>query len=83
MGADNQAQRVLDGKLTRALRAVLNEHSQEQYSNTPDWILANYLLGCLDAFAVAVRCRDEASGAREGLPRRLTSGGDLAAESMP
>lgn len=58
MGADNQAQRVLDGKLARALRTVLTEFSEDERTGTPDWILANYMLTCLHAFEIAVRERD-------------------------
>lgn len=32
------------------LRSAINKHSKENDSNTPDFILAEYLLQCLDAF---------------------------------
>jgi hypothetical protein len=41
------------------LRSVLNRHSIENASNTPDFVLARYLLGCLDAFASAVNEREQ------------------------
>ena len=42
----------------RALIVLLNHHSQEGASNTPDFILAQYLIGCLDAFSQAVQQRE-------------------------
>lgn len=40
------------------LRSLLNRHSQENKSNTPDFILATYLLWCMTAFNQAVNDRD-------------------------
>ena len=39
------------------LRGVLNRYSAENGSNTPDHVLADYVLGCLRAFDFAVRGR--------------------------
>ena len=39
------------------LRGLLNTHSAENRSNTPDYILANYILTCLNAFDDAVNER--------------------------
>lgn len=36
--------------LRKELAAVLNRHSRENVSNTPDFILADYLVGCLEAW---------------------------------
>ena len=41
------------------LERLLNATSQENASNTPDFILAEYLLGCLAAFNGAVKRREE------------------------
>lgn len=41
------------------LRSLINRHSQENGSDTPDFILADYLVGCLSAFDTAVRRRTE------------------------
>ena len=35
------------------LRAIINKHSKENGSNTPDFILADYLISCLHAFDLA------------------------------
>jgi len=40
------------------LEELINKHSLENASNTPDWILAQYLKGCLDAFNKAVKQRE-------------------------
>lgn len=40
------------------LAGVLNMHSAENGSNTPDFVLAHFLLGVLDAFDEAVQARD-------------------------
>ena len=45
------------------LAAVLNRHSAESASDTPDFILAEYLLGCLDIYNKTVRLREDWHGA--------------------
>lgn len=40
------------------IRDALNRHSGENVSNTPDWILAQYLLSCLAAWNVAINQRE-------------------------
>ncbi len=48
---------------------LLNSHSLENGSHTPDWILAEYLTDCLKAFDTAQIKRDEWYGYRgEGQP---------------
>lgn len=44
--------------LRQDLADVLNRHSRENRSNTPDWILAEYLILCMDAFDGATKARD-------------------------
>lgn len=41
------------------LAAVINRYSRENGSNTPDFILADYLTGCLNAFDAATRARTD------------------------
>jgi hypothetical protein len=41
------------------LQSLLNRHSRENGSNTPDFILASYMQKCLDAFNESVRARDK------------------------
>ena len=42
----------------KELKVLINRHSMENMSNTPDYILVEYLMGCLDAFANTVNTRD-------------------------
>jgi hypothetical protein len=38
---------------------LINRHSVENESNTPDFILAQYMMGCLDAFTKASLAREK------------------------
>lgn len=49
------------------LLALLNRHSKENDSNTPDFILADYLIGCLKTFNESVRKRELWYGRKEGV----------------
>lgn len=44
--------------LRTEIAAAINRHSVESNSNTPDFILAEYLTGCLSAFDQAVTARE-------------------------
>lgn len=52
----------MTGNCERELRAVLNRHSVENQSDTPDIVLSIYISAVLDAFSVAVRQRDHWHG---------------------
>lgn len=54
------------------LENLINYHSKEGDSNTPDFILAQYLLACLEAFATTVKARENWYGRTH-----QTSGGDV------
>ena len=41
------------------LQSLINRHSKESASDTPDFILAMYISAALDAFNAAVKRRDE------------------------
>ena len=45
-----------------ALRTLLNQYDAEAASGTPDYILANYMLQCLEAYNIATRYRDRQYG---------------------
>lgn len=47
------------GSFLAKLEELINCHSIENGSNTPDFILAEYLRGCLDNFNICVRRREE------------------------
>lgn len=49
------------------LQSLVNRHSVENASNTPDFILAQYIAGCLATFATAVQQRETWYG-REASP---------------
>ena len=72
-----------DGKvhgddLEHALASGLNRYSAENPSNTPDWILAQFLLGCLAAWNQGVQQRETWYG-RDARP----SGGNGADPVSP
>ncbi len=50
--------------LEHELARVLNAASRENESNTPDFILARYLMDCLAAFEAASRAREGWYGTR-------------------
>lgn len=45
--------------LERDIAAAINKHSAENGSNTPDWIIAEYLVRCLGALDGAVTAREK------------------------
>lgn len=42
----------------RELTELINRHSLENKSNTPDFVLADFLIRCLEAHTVATNHRD-------------------------
>lgn len=50
--------RLSGNHLLDDLKAVINRHSRENASNTPDFILAQFLLVCLNAYEGATIRRD-------------------------
>ena len=46
------------GGFQKELKTLLNRHSKENASNTPDFILARYLCACLAAWDEAVQRRE-------------------------
>lgn len=47
------------GNFEDELTALLNKYNQEGRSGTPDFLLVQYLLRCLEAFEETTRRRDE------------------------
>lgn len=45
--------------LEKELSALLSKYSVENESDTPDFILAAYLLSCLDTYNLTVKARDK------------------------
>ncbi len=53
--------------LEEELRRLLNSRSMENESDTPDWILADYMLECLEAFNKATNRRRSYYGHEGGI----------------
>jgi len=51
----------------KQLRDLINSHNEEAKSDTPDFILAEYLGNCLNAFNQAVMQRERWYGKKEKL----------------
>lgn len=47
-----------ESNLKNEIKNLLNNCSRENESNTPDFILAEYLIGCLNNFETAIGSRD-------------------------
>jgi hypothetical protein len=66
----------------KELAGLLNRYNQENGSNTSDWILANYLEGCLNVFDEAVLQRERWYG-RDAIPGAPAfAGGDATRVSI-
>ena len=63
--------KVHGNDLEHALASALNCFSAENPSNTPDWILAQFLLGCLAAWNTGVQQRETWYG-RDARPLAIT-----------
>jgi hypothetical protein len=51
---------IVDGRsFTESLTKLINKFSEENDSNTPDFILSNYMRNYLDAFNIATQQRAE------------------------
>lgn len=53
-----QEREELNVSFEKGLSDLINRHCQENASNTPDHLLARYLLGCLAVFNTAVQQRE-------------------------
>lgn len=45
--------------LKKEIAGLLNKYSQENRSNTPDYMLADFMLGCLNVYENTIRSRTE------------------------
>ena len=73
----------MDTGLSRDLRDLLNRESRENESNTPDHILAEYLMACLIAFEDASNASERWYGVKlePGQCIRRSSGEPIEKES--
>ncbi len=53
-------------ELRKEIEQAINRHSAENGSDTPDYILAEFLVGCLTAFDVALVERERWFGRKVG-----------------
>lgn len=51
-----------EAALCRDIATVINRHSRENHSDTPDFVLARYLMSCLRAFELATERRRQHAG---------------------
>ena len=58
----------------KELESLINSKSLENGSNTPDWILAEFLAGCLTTFDVAVNAREKWYGRDDVGPGLMPEG---------
>lgn len=57
-------------KILKEFTVVINRNSLENRSNTPDFILAEYLVCCLEAWDKGVRDRDDWYGKQVPILKR-------------
>ncbi len=69
---------IEDKDFEKELSSLLNRFSVENESDTPDFILAQYLKGCLQVFAIAVQQRETWHG-RDPRPTHTRYGVELGA----
>lgn len=53
---------MIEKNFEQELKELINRHSIENESDTPDYILARYILNCLYSYSCAVRTRDQFFG---------------------
>lgn len=54
----DETETIEDNDFQQELRNLINKHSRENGSDTPDFILAEYLDNCLTTFEIAIRGRN-------------------------
>jgi hypothetical protein len=74
-------------QFAQRLESLLNAHSQENASDTPDFLLAEYLVGCLTLWNQTVQARERWYGrgprtiAPAGTPTKLVGWSDKREKS--
>jgi len=56
----------------KELESLINKYSQENNSNTPDFILAEYLSGCLKTWNESIKKRDNWYSEKRMAIKKLT-----------
>ncbi len=57
---------AMSSQFHKELEHLINRCSMENGSDTPDFILACYIAGCLDAFDTAMKAREKWYGRKVG-----------------
>jgi len=65
-GSKKKEKNMERGKFEKELAELLNQHSMENASDSPDFLLAEYLVGCLRTFNIAVASRENWYGRAVG-----------------
>ena len=60
----SDVQAAPDNDFRSELKALINKHSMENSSNTPDHILADYLIRCIDNFTETTQSRESWYGVK-------------------
>lgn len=68
-------------KFEKELEQILNRHNKDNDTQTPDFILAQYLLSCMEAYRTAQRMRQKWFGGSNG--RREEYHGENKAKAAP
>lgn len=55
----------ISASFKKDLQRLLNSYSKENGSNTPDFILAEYLVACLEVFNITIGARERWYGRRD------------------
>ena len=63
---DDERREARNGQFRKELEGLISRYSKENGSDTPDFILAGYLTGCLDAFDSALTAREVWYGRKVG-----------------
>jgi hypothetical protein len=64
--------KVVEGSFEKELKKLINVYSRENVSDTPDYILAEYMNSCLIAFNVAVKRREVHYGRKTESVREIS-----------
>jgi hypothetical protein len=62
----------METKFQRELEQLINKYSVESESNTPDFILSEYLSNCLSTFNIAIMRREEWYGRNKPSKKEIT-----------
>jgi hypothetical protein len=74
---------MADSNLVKDLAELLNKHSCENHSGTPDYLLAHFLVASLHAYEETIQKRAEWRGESVELPALQALSKDLRTKKVP